>query len=153
MKVVRLAKREAIRFDQEWRTALRELDGGRMLGSLELSTWYERAKAGIQFAHDAGTARAAFASTKMKPCFTRLKCASNSDSIRLGSLPATSVGQSMQVTRIGTLPRSSNALTLLSHRPCAERSRRRLALEDMATSAAQLRVAADVGIASLSPRS
>jgi hypothetical protein len=56
MKIVRFHKRNAIRFDQEWRSALRELDGGRPVGSRELSSWYDRAKAGLQFAHDGGTA-------------------------------------------------------------------------------------------------
>lgn len=55
MKIVRFAKRDAIRFDQEWRAAIRELDGGRTVGSLELATWYDRAKSGIRFAHDGGT--------------------------------------------------------------------------------------------------
>ncbi len=130
MRIVRFAKREAIRFDREWRTALLELDGGRILGSLELSTWYDRAKAGIQFAHDAGTPQAvAFASTKMRLCFTRLKCASNSDLTLLGSLPATSPGPFMQVTKIGTPLRFSNALTALSRSPCVERPRRRWRLK------------------------
>jgi hypothetical protein len=34
---------------------LRQFDGGRILESLELSTWNDRAKAGVQFVHDGGT--------------------------------------------------------------------------------------------------
>jgi hypothetical protein len=55
MNVTRYAKRDAIRFDQQWRAALCELDTGRTLGALEMRAWHERARLGIQFVHEAET--------------------------------------------------------------------------------------------------
>jgi hypothetical protein len=55
MNVTPYAKRDAIRFDQQWRAALCELDTGRTFGALEMPTWHERARLGIQFVREGET--------------------------------------------------------------------------------------------------
>jgi hypothetical protein len=56
MQIVQHPKRDAARFDQEWRSALRE---GRFerrhLVDSDLPTWQHRARLGISFAHDGGS--------------------------------------------------------------------------------------------------
>ena len=56
MEIVRHQKREAARFDQEWRSALRErhFERRRLIDS-DLPTWQDRARRGISFAHQDGS--------------------------------------------------------------------------------------------------
>jgi plasmid stabilization system protein ParE len=56
MEIVRHPKRDATRFDQEWRSALRarSFERRRMLAS-DLLTWQDRARLGVSFAHDSGS--------------------------------------------------------------------------------------------------
>ena len=56
MEIVRHQKRDAVRFDQEWRSVLRErtFERRRLVAS-DLPTWQDRARLGISFAHDDGS--------------------------------------------------------------------------------------------------
>jgi hypothetical protein len=56
MDIVRHQKRDAARFDQEWRSALRgrPFERRRLLAS-DLPRWQDRARLGISFAHDDGS--------------------------------------------------------------------------------------------------
>jgi hypothetical protein len=56
MEIVRHSKRDAARFDHQWRAALRERSFlRRRLVVSDISTWQVRARLGITFAHDAGS--------------------------------------------------------------------------------------------------
>lgn len=56
MEMVRHSKRDAARFDQEWRAALaRHSFERRRLEPADLPLWRERARLGISFASDAGS--------------------------------------------------------------------------------------------------
>ena len=56
MEIVRHKKRDAARFDQEWRSVLRERSfQRRRLIASDLPTWQDRARLGISFAQDNGS--------------------------------------------------------------------------------------------------
>ena len=56
MEIVRHPKRDAARFDQEWRSALRKRSfERRRLVASDLPAWQDRARLGISFARDDGS--------------------------------------------------------------------------------------------------
>lgn len=56
MEIVRNPRRDAARFDQEWRSALRDrpFERRRLLVS-DLPTWQDRARRGVSFADEGGS--------------------------------------------------------------------------------------------------
>jgi hypothetical protein len=56
VEIVRHSKHEAVRFDQQWRNALRSpVRQGRQIELADLAAWQELARLDLSFAHDYGT--------------------------------------------------------------------------------------------------